>query len=191
MQSLCVTWKIFTASIYYISLKITLLLETKFTRIGLQAAPHRNTTGYISPRYKSHQNSDLGFLDQRVQAHSSSKQHFRGLAPTSHTSCFSKQVAHIMSWIFSTAVSNSPVHTAIPPYRQPFHPAGILTYRGTQPGHHPKAILLSKTQISSLSLASFNTSQTDRCFYLPLKAYLEGTDELGQASWCCWYLCCS
>lgn len=120
VQSLCVTWKIFTASIYYISLKITLLLETKLTRIGLQAAPHRNTTGYITPSYNSHQNSDLGFLDHRVQAHSSSKQHFRGLAPTSHTSCFSKQVAHITSWIFSTAISNSPVHTAIPAYRQPF-----------------------------------------------------------------------
>lgn len=115
-----VTWKIFTAYIYYNSLKITLLLETKFIRIGLQAAPHRKATGYISPSYKSHQNSDLVFLDHRVRAHRSSKQHLSRLVPTSHTSSFSKQVAHIMSWTFSTAFSSSPVHVAIPLWRQAF-----------------------------------------------------------------------
>lgn len=93
-----------------------------------------------------------------------------------HTSCPGSSAQPL-----ATVLSTQPFQ----PTDSPFHPAGILTYRGTQLGHHPKAILLSKTQISSLSLASFNTSQTDRCFYLPLKAYLEGTDELGQASWCC------
>lgn len=115
-----VTWKMFTANIYYNSFKITPLLETNFTRIGLQAAPHRKTTGYISPSYKSHQNLDFVFLDHRVQAHRNSKQHFSRLAPTSHTSCFNKQVAHIMSWTSSTAFSSSPVHVAIPLWRQTF-----------------------------------------------------------------------
>lgn len=66
-----VTWKIFTAWICYISLKVTALLESTINKVNLQIALPRNTGGYISPGYKNNQSSDSGSPEHRAQAHHS------------------------------------------------------------------------------------------------------------------------
>lgn len=108
-----VIWKIFTASICYISLKVTALLEFKITKVKWQVALPRNLAGYISPGYKNHQKSRPWFTGP--QGPSPWQPHCLAraavpcsiLVPISHASCLRTQgPLRTCSW--SVLCSESP-----------------------------------------------------------------------------------